>query len=61
MVHSTLGAFIYGVFVTKFLLLRIERTPGWLLPIVGSALFATILGLWLTSAYWLFNLYGWHL
>ena len=60
-VHAILGAFIYGIFVNKFLLLRIDRTPGWLLPILGSALFTTILGLWLTSAYWLFNLYGWHL
>jgi Family of unknown function (DUF6529) len=61
MVHAILGAFIYGVFVTKFLLLRIDRAPGWMLPILGSALFTTILGLWLTSAYWLFTLYGWHL
>ena len=61
MVHAILGAFIYGVFVAKFLLLRIDRAPGWLLPIVGSALFTTILGLWFTSAYWMFNLYGWHL
>jgi len=64
MVHAILGAFIYGVFVTKFLLLRMDRmdrTPGWMLPILGSALFTTILGLWLTSAYWLFTLYGWHL
>lgn len=61
MVHAILGAFIYGIFVAKFLLIRIDRAPGWLLPIFGSALFATILGLWLTSAYWLFSLYGWHL
>jgi hypothetical protein len=61
MVHAILGAFIYGVFVTKLLLLRIDRAPGWMLPILGSALFTTILGLWLTSTYWLFNLYGWHL
>lgn len=61
MVHAILGAFIYGIFIAKFLLIRIDRAPGWLLPIFGSALFATILGLWLTSAYWLFSLYGWHL
>lgn len=60
-VHAILGAFIYGIFVAKFLLIRVDRAPGWLLPIFGSALFATILGLWLTSAYWLFSLYGWHL
>lgn len=61
LLHATLGAFLYGVFVAKFLLIRVERAPGWLLPIMGSALFATILGLWLTSAYWWFHLYGWHL
>lgn len=60
-VHAILGAFIYGIFVAKFLLIRIDRAPGWLLPVLGSALFTTILGLWLTSAYWLFALYGWHL
>jgi hypothetical protein len=60
-VHAILGAFIYGIFVAKFLLIRADRAPGWILPIAGSALFATILGLWLTSAYWLFTLYGWHL
>lgn len=61
LLHATLGAFLYGVFVAKFLLIRVERAPGWLLPIMGSALFATILGLWLTSASWWFHLYGWHL
>ena len=61
MVHAILGAFIYGIFVAKFLLLRVDRAPGWMLPILGSALFTTVLGLWLTSAYWLFSLYGWHL
>jgi hypothetical protein len=56
-----LGAFIYGIFAAKFLIIRVERAPGWLLPVLGSALFTTVLGLWITSAYWLFNLYGWHL
>jgi len=61
MIHAILGAFIYGIFVAKFLLIRVDRAPGWILPILGSALFSTVLGLWLTSAYWWFNLYGWHL
>jgi hypothetical protein len=63
MVHAILGAFIYGVFVAKVLLIRLDRASGeprWMLPILGSVLFTTILGLWLTSAYWLFTLYGWH-
>lgn len=61
MIHAILGAFIYGIFVAKFLLIRVDRAPGWILPILGSALFSTVLGLWVTSAYWWFNLYGWHL
>ncbi len=61
MVHAVLGAFIYGIFVVKFFVIRIDRAPGWMLPILGSALFTTIVGLWYTSAYWLFSLYGWHL
>jgi hypothetical protein len=61
MVHAVLGAFIYGIFVAKLLVIRIDRAPGWILPILGSALFAIILGLWYTSAYWLFSLYGVHL
>lgn len=61
MIHATLGAFIYGIFVAKLLLIRNDRAPGWLLPVAGSALFATILGLWLTSAYWLFTNFGLHL
>jgi hypothetical protein len=60
MTHAILGAFIYGVFVAKVFVIRIDRAPGWILPIMGSALFATILGLWWTSAYWLFSLYGVH-
>ena len=61
LIHATLGALIYGVFTAKVLLVRQARTPGWLLALAGSALFTIILGLWLTSAYWLFALYGVHL
>ncbi|HEY7975945.1 MAG TPA: DUF6529 family protein [Ktedonobacterales bacterium] len=61
MVHAVFGAFIYGVFVTKLFLVRQSTAPGWALPIAGSALFTTVLVLWITSAYWLFNLYGVHL
>ncbi len=61
MAHATLGAFIYGIFVVKVFLVRQSHAPGWMLPVAGSALFVTILGLWYTSAYWLFSLYGLHL
>lgn len=61
LIHAALGALIYGIFVGKLLIVRLGHAPGWALPIAGSALFLTILGLWYTSAYWLFSLYGWHL
>lgn len=61
MLHAIFGAFIYGVFVVKLFLVRQSYAPGWALPVAGSALFTTILVLWLTSAYWLFSLYGVHL
>jgi Family of unknown function (DUF6529) len=38
MIHAILGTFIYGIFGAKFLLLRVDRAPGWILPILGSAL-----------------------
>lgn len=51
-IHSILGSIIYGVFVAKLLLVHSTRYPGWALPIAGSVLFTTLLGLWLTSALW---------
>lgn len=51
-IHSILGSIVYGVFVAKVLLVRSARYPGWALPIAGSVLFTTLLGLWLTSALW---------
>ena len=51
-IHSILGSTIYGTFVAKVLLVRSPRYPGWAVPVAGGVLFATILGLWLTSAAW---------
>lgn len=54
-IHSLLGSALYGAFVTKVLLVRSTRFPGWALPIAGGILFAILLGLWLTSALWFFT------
>jgi len=54
-IHSLLGSSIYGAFVAKVLLVRSTRFPGWALPIAGGILFAILLGLWLTSAFWFFT------
>ncbi|MEV6650728.1 DUF6529 family protein [Streptomyces sp. NPDC051219] len=56
--HSLVGCFFFGAFSAKMLLLRTERLPGWLLPIVGGLTFAALTVIWLTSALWFFRTFG---
>jgi hypothetical protein len=56
--HSVLGCFFFGAFSAKMLLLRWERIPGWLLPLVGGLVFAALTVVWLTSALWFFRTFG---
>ncbi|WP_409237098.1 DUF6529 family protein [Streptomyces sp. PA5.6] len=56
--HSLLGCFFYGAFSAKMLLLRTERLPGWLLPLVAGLVFAALTGIWLSSALWFFRTFG---
>jgi hypothetical protein len=56
--HSLLGCFFFGVFSAKMLLLRWDRLPGWLLPVVGGLVFTALTILWLTSALWFFRTFG---
>ncbi|MFF4273765.1 DUF6529 family protein [Streptomyces sp. NPDC001536] len=56
--HSLLGCFFFGVFSAKMLLLRSERLPNWLLPIVGGLVFTALTIVWLTSALWFFRTFG---
>jgi hypothetical protein len=56
--HSLLGCAFYGAFTTKLLALRIERLPGWALPVIGGSLFTLLVGLWLTSSLWFFTNVG---
>ncbi|WP_055563005.1 DUF6529 family protein [Streptomyces atriruber] len=56
--HSLLGCFFYGAFSAKMLLLRTERLPGWLLPVVAGLVFAALTGIWLSSALWFFRTFG---
>jgi hypothetical protein len=53
--HSILGSFVYGVFVVKVLFVRNHSYPGWVLPMAGGTLFATLATLWLTSSLWYFT------
>jgi hypothetical protein len=52
--HSLLGCFFYGAFVAKMLLLTRKGVPRWALPVLGGAVFTSLIYLWLTSALWLF-------
>ncbi|MFE6893028.1 DUF6529 family protein [Streptomyces sp. NPDC057694] len=56
--HSLLGCSFFGAFSAKMLLLRAERLPGWLLPVVGGLVFTALTLLWLTSALWFFRTVG---
>ncbi|MFE0173861.1 DUF6529 family protein [Streptomyces sp. NPDC059002] len=56
--HSLLGCFFFGAFSAKMLLLRSEKLPGWLLPVVAGLVFASLTVLWLTSALWFFRTFG---
>ncbi|HEX4251612.1 MAG TPA: DUF6529 family protein [Pseudonocardia sp.] len=60
-VHSILGCLFYGAFTTKMLSLSRPGTPRWAVPLIGGLVFAGLIGLWLTSALWLFSTRGVHL
>jgi Family of unknown function (DUF6529) len=61
LVHSVLGCLFYGAFVAKMLsLVRRDVMPRWVLPVLGGVVFASLIGVWATSALWLFATRGAH-
>ena len=56
--HSLLGCAFFGAFTAKMLSLTRDGLPGWLLPLLGGLVFAVLVTLWLTSAYWFFTTVG---
>jgi len=58
LVHSLLGCFFYGAFAGKMLTLSRNDQPGWVLPVMGGAVFTCLVGLWLTSSLWFFTTFG---
>lgn len=50
LVHSAVGCFFYGVFLTKVLAVRVPRVPERWTPIAGGAVFAALVVVWATSA-----------
>jgi hypothetical protein len=58
LLHSLLGCFFYGGFVTKMLVLQRSHTPAWSLPVLGGMVFTAMTALWLTSSVWFFTTSG---
>lgn len=54
-IHSLVGAFVYGVFVAKVLIVRDHSLPRWALPTAGLSLASVLVVLWLTSSLWYFT------
>jgi hypothetical protein len=48
----------FGAFTMKILVLTKRGLAGWVLPVAGGLVFATLVGLWLTSALWFFTNFG---
>jgi mono/diheme cytochrome c family protein len=53
--HSLLGCTVYGAFASKVTIVRMHRFPRPVLPLAGGLLFAALIGVWYTSALWLYT------
>jgi Family of unknown function (DUF6529) len=56
--HSILGCLFYGAFTAKVLVVRSRGLPGSALPLAGGLLFAVLVYVWLTSALWYIDRFG---
>ncbi len=57
-VHGLLGCAFFGAMTTKLLALRIDGLPRLALPLLGGAVVAILVGIWLTSSLWFFTNVG---
>lgn len=57
--HSLLGCAFYGAFAAKVMLVRSRGLPGIALPIAGGLVFAVLVAVWFTSAFWFATQVGW--
>ncbi|MGN6429609.1 MAG: DUF6529 family protein [Gaiellaceae bacterium] len=53
--HGLLGCAVYGAFAAKVTIVRLHRFPRLVLPVAGGLLFALLIGVWYTSAFWLYR------
>jgi Family of unknown function (DUF6529) len=59
LLHSLFGCAVYGAFAAKVTIVNSKGLPGLALPVAGGIMFAVLVGLWLTSAYWFIDNQGW--
>jgi cytochrome c553 len=55
LVHSLFGCAVYGGYAAKVTIVRLRRFPVPVLPVAGGLLFAFLIGVWYTSALWLYT------
>ena len=55
LLHSLFGCAVYGGYAAKVTIVRLHRFPRPVLPIAGGTLFAVLIGVWYTSAVWLYR------
>jgi mono/diheme cytochrome c family protein len=55
LLHSLLGCAVYGAYAAKVTIVRLRRFPVPVLPIAGGLLFSVLIGVWYTSAVWLYT------
>jgi mono/diheme cytochrome c family protein len=53
--HSLFGCAVYGAYASKITIVRLHRFPKPVLPAAGGLLFAVLIGVWYTSAVWLYR------
>ncbi|HEY8627934.1 MAG TPA: DUF6529 family protein [Gaiellaceae bacterium] len=53
--HSLFGTLFFGAYAAKITIVRLHRFPRPVLPIAGGLLFTLLIGLWYTSALWLYR------
>jgi hypothetical protein len=58
LVHSIAGCFFFGAFAAKVVIVEWRSLPGYALPIAGGLVFAALVAVWLSSALWFFQTFG---
>ena len=53
--HALFGCAVFGAFASKVTIVRLHNFPRWVLPTAGGLLFAVLVGVWWTSAVWLYG------